>query len=144
MAENVNCLVGMSCRCGSLGPFMIELCTIVEVTDDGTDANGSTADWTEDGYCQCAACGYTATVKDFHNTLTKRCHGMTVELVRSKVGDGWCGRITDHPWSDDKPDPPFDAIASLILAHACAGIDIESPAYEAGVNDAVTAIANEA
>jgi hypothetical protein len=36
-----------------------------------------------------------------------------------------------------------DAIESLILAHACAGVDISSPAYLEGVNTALDAISNE-
>ena len=36
----------------------------------------------------------------------------------------------------------IDAILSLILAHACAGIDIESPAYLEGIETAFDAIAN--
>ena len=35
-----------------------------------------------------------------------------------------------------------DALESLILAHACAGIDIASPAYVEGIETAVEAIAN--
>lgn len=36
----------------------------------------------------------------------------------------------------------IDAVESLILAHACAGIDVESPAYVEGIETAVEAIAN--
>ena len=36
-----------------------------------------------------------------------------------------------------------DAIESLILAHACAGIDVTSPAYLEGVNTALDAISND-
>jgi hypothetical protein len=36
----------------------------------------------------------------------------------------------------------IDAIESLILAHACAGIDIESPAYIEGIETAVEACSN--
>jgi len=35
-----------------------------------------------------------------------------------------------------------DGIESLVLAHACAGIDIESPAYVEGLKTAVEAIGN--
>ena len=38
----------------------------------------------------------------------------------------------------------IDAILSLILAHACAGIDIESPAYLKGIETAFDAISNNA
>ena len=36
-----------------------------------------------------------------------------------------------------------NAIESLVLAHACAGIDIESPAYIEGIETAVEAVANK-
>ena len=36
----------------------------------------------------------------------------------------------------------IDGLESLILAHACAGVDVESPAYVEGVEVAVEAIAN--
>jgi len=37
----------------------------------------------------------------------------------------------------------IDAIESMILAHACAGVDISSPAYIEGIETAVDRIANE-
>jgi hypothetical protein len=36
----------------------------------------------------------------------------------------------------------IDGIESMILAHACAGIDIESPAYLEGIETAVEGYAN--
>ena len=36
----------------------------------------------------------------------------------------------------------LNAIESMILAHACAGIDIESPAYLEGIETAVDAVLN--
>lgn len=36
----------------------------------------------------------------------------------------------------------IDAVESLILAHACAGIDITSPAYLEGVETTIEAISN--
>jgi hypothetical protein len=46
--------------------------------------------------------------------------------------------------SDDqiKGNAVIDAILSLILAHACAGIDIESPAYLEGIETAFDALVN--
>ena len=35
-----------------------------------------------------------------------------------------------------------DGLESLILAHACAGVDVESPAYVEGIETAVEAITN--
>jgi len=39
-------------------------------------------------------------------------------------------------------DGAIDAIESLVLAHACAGIDVEDPRYLEGVNTALEAIDN--
>jgi hypothetical protein len=36
----------------------------------------------------------------------------------------------------------IDGLESLILAHACAGVDVQSPAYVEGIETAVDAIAN--
>jgi hypothetical protein len=36
----------------------------------------------------------------------------------------------------------IDGLEALILAHACAGVDVESPAYVEGIETAVNAIAN--
>jgi len=43
---------------------------------------------------------------------------------------------------NDEFDGAMHGIEALILAHACAGIDIESPAYIEGIITAVTAISN--
>lgn len=43
----------------------------------------------------------------------------------------------------DKYNAAIDAVESLILAHACAGIDIMSPAYVEGVETAIEAISNQ-
>lgn len=40
------------------------------------------------------------------------------------------------------PECQLEAIESLILAHACAGVDVESPAYIEGINTAIEAIDN--
>lgn len=42
----------------------------------------------------------------------------------------------------DKYEAAIDALESLILAHAVAGINIKSPAYIEGIETAVDAIAN--
>ena len=44
---------------------------------------------------------------------------------------------------DPYTDNALDAFTSLILAHACAGVDVESPAYVKGVDVALDAIANQ-
>lgn len=45
---------------------------------------------------------------------------------------------------EDTPEATaaLDAVESMILAHACAGIDIKTPAYLMGIETAVDAIWN--
>ena len=52
------------------------------------------------------------------------------------------GQFGNTP-EDDVYNAAIDALESLILAHACAGIDISSPAYLEGIETAVDAIPNE-
>lgn len=40
----------------------------------------------------------------------------------------------------DVEDAQIDAVESLVLAHACAGIDVSSPAYVEGLNTTITTI----
>ena len=82
-------------------------------------------------------------------TITLPCHGIVVELT----GDGG-GSISSDLHApilgiDDFDDremreynAAIDALESIILAHACAGINIESPAYIEGIETAVQAIVN--
>jgi hypothetical protein len=57
--------------------------------------------------------------------------------VRSSFKDGL---------SEDDLTPDFDnmidAIEALVLGHACAGVDVESPAYAEGLQTAFQALAN--
>lgn len=67
---NTNCLQGLRCpQCGSYEPFHIEVLTVVQMWDDGTESDlGGGLDWKEDSYIDCYACQHSGTVKDF--TLT--------------------------------------------------------------------------
>jgi len=42
----------------------------------------------------------------------------------------------------DLSEPEFDAVTSLILAHACAGINVTDPAYIEGIETVVQSISN--
>lgn len=53
--------------------------------------------------------------------------------IKSDLHDKGVGKDYNHA---------IDGLESLILAHACAGIDIESPAYLEGIETAVDAITN--
>jgi len=72
---NDNCLAGMQCpQCGSEGPFVMEVTTLVLMSDEGNDpwwndGGGVETQWNNASYCQCRACAYQGTVADF--TITK-------------------------------------------------------------------------
>lgn len=51
-------------------------------------------------------------------------------------------KITPEDESDEQYNAAMDAIESIILAHACAGIDISTPEYIEGIETAVLACAN--
>ena len=77
----------------------------------------------------------------------------TIELpcfdIVIKLHDGG-GTITSSliadqsPSEDDRLHVPFNAIESMILGHACAGVAIDSPAYIEGIKTAVDAVLNAA
>ena len=79
-------------------------------------------------------------------TIHLPCYGMTIRLGR----EGTPGKSGGAAITSDLRDPDadqlylaaIDAIESLVLAHACAGIDVASPAYVEGIETAVAAIAN--
>jgi hypothetical protein len=81
-------------------------------------------------------------------TIRLPCYGITVTLVREngedKPGSGSIAsdlRATGTA-SNRQFNAAIDGLESLILAHACAGVDVESPAYVEGIETAVEAIAN--
>lgn len=78
------------------------------------------------------------------------CFNISVILVPGMNGSGWGGSISSQLKESDAdcstPDDlrlalefnaAMDGIESMILAHACAGIDVCSPAYVEGVETAV-------
>ena len=84
-------------------------------------------------------------------TIKLDCHGIIVELT----GDGGGSIISDlHKDCSGTLDNPeesrsledyntaIDGIEALILGHACAGIDITTPAYLEGIESAVDGCAN--
>jgi hypothetical protein len=50
--------------------------------------------------------------------------------------------IGDDPSNDPELLAVVDALESLILAHACQGLDISSPAYVAGIESSLEALGN--
>jgi hypothetical protein len=79
------------------------------------------------------------------------CYGITIRLDREptseKPGSGMLTsdlrlKIMDSAADDVKYIAALDGLESLILAHACAGIDVASPAYIEGIETAVDAISS--
>jgi hypothetical protein len=82
-------------------------------------------------------------------TIQLPCFGITVRLDRPNtaktLGTGMVVSDLKGPGKTAVQrlfNSAVDGLESLILAHACAGVDIESPAYIEGIETAVEAIAN--
>ena len=66
MTKNINCLKGIQCpKCGSEGPFVIEVTTTVLMSDDGWDEHVSDTIWEDTSYCRCVDCDHVGKVVDF-------------------------------------------------------------------------------
>ena len=82
-------------------------------------------------------------------TIRLPCYGITITLTRGNRADkpGSGAIASDLHAAGTASNRQFkaaaiDGLESLILAHACAGVDVESPAYVEGIETAVEAIAN--
>ena len=82
-------------------------------------------------------------------TIQLPCFGITIRLDRKNTAKmPGAGTIVSDLKGRGKTaaqrlsNAAIDGLESLILAHACAGVDIESPAYVEGIETAVEAIAN--
>lgn len=60
--------------------------------------------------------------------------------IEMAIGERCGSSITCDP---DLDTPPFQGILRMVLAHAVAGVDVESPAYLEGIETAVQGIDNE-
>jgi hypothetical protein len=63
-------------------------------------------------------------------------------IVVTLTGDGGGAISSDLHEDHELYNAGVDGVEALILAHACAGIDITTPAYLEGIETAVDAIAN--
>jgi hypothetical protein len=77
------------------------------------------------------------------------CHGISIRLRRDnspdKPGSGFITSDLKGPgrtFNDRLYNAAIVGLESLILAHACSGVDVESPAYVEGIETAVDAVAN--
>ena len=80
------------------------------------------------------------------------CHGIVLNLREnggSGISSSLC-RYFELPNEVDRADccntaaleTAVDVIESLVLAHACAGVDVQTPAYVKGIETTVEALAN--
>ena len=83
-----------------------------------------------------------------HRRIQLPCYGITLTLVREngvdKPGSGSIASDlrADGTAANRQYNAAIDGLESLILAHACVGVDVESPAYIEGIETAVEAIGN--
>ena len=75
-------------------------------------------------------------------TIKTNVFGITVYLDEAGSGKLISDLRNGLDGSDAEYAAALEGLESLILAHACAGIDITTPAYLEGVETAVEAIAN--
>lgn len=82
-------------------------------------------------------------------TIRLPCFDITIRLDRKNTAKApGAGTLTsnlkvpDNTAGDREYNAAIDSLESLILAHACAGVDVESPAYVEGIETAVDAITN--
>ena len=79
----------------------------------------------------------------FDKTIKLPCYGIVVTFAAGESGEL---RSDLYDTRDNFPTPitpaAIDGIESMILAHAIAGVDIESPAYIEGIETAVEAASN--
>jgi len=85
-------------------------------------------------------------------TIKLPCYGIVIEIHENGGGsitsqlhefvDVEVTRDDDEVASDELYDAAMDAVESMILAHAIAGIDVSSPAYMEGIETTVEACAN--
>ena len=63
---NTNLLAGMECpKCGSFGPFTMEVTRAVIMHDDGSEDIGGDESWGDSAHCREADCEHIGTVAEF-------------------------------------------------------------------------------
>ena len=66
-----------------------------------------------------------------------------IKVIENKGGGSIRSDLhTSHEEKNREYEAAINALESLILGHACAGVDIESPVYIEGIETAVEAISN--
>ena len=107
---------------------------------------------TEDEKVFCPECGEHFDLSDLElkeNTIQLPCFGIVVTLSEKDpenparyVGGTIKSDLHIIECDSEEYNAAIDGLESLILAHACAGIDISTPAYIEGIETAEAAIGN--
>jgi len=64
---NTNCLAGFKCpECGFEDCFRIEITTMIDVYDDGTEGFVTNTEWDRNSTCICVNCDKIGKVSDFY------------------------------------------------------------------------------
>lgn len=70
-------------------------------------------------------------------------HGLTIETF-GKTGYIASGALVDRSLPEDHPfNVSMTVVERMLVAHACAGIDISSAEYKEGLETVIEAIANK-
>jgi hypothetical protein len=70
------------------------------------------------------------------------CYKIVVEMDDERLGGTITSELKDKENEGCIFNYAMDGLEAMILAHACAGIDITTPAYLEGIETAVDACAN--
>ena len=128
---NENCLKGMRCsKCGSEGPFKINVSAMAVIHDDGV-AEYTEPDWPDHTFCACNQCGHRSTAGHFtEGFVAEDCrlwiglhhhrHGVSVHpLFRGEEpGHDDFAEILGDDFEPDREDEYVEIVGSFELPEA--------------------------
>lgn len=87
-------------------------------------------------------CFWDSTVNFYGSSLANACQDRKPSAAEPNTGTITSNLKRDTTAEEAEYIAAIDGLESLILAHACAGIDVTTPAYIEGIETTVEAIAN--
>lgn len=75
-------------------------------------------------------------------TIRVPCYQIVIKVDKETPGNGTISSSLKDGAKDTFYNAAVDALLSIILAHACAGVDVQSPAYVEGIETACDDIGN--